>query len=245
MQPQSIETHYKNDFEKFLAHTNEKRILVDEITSEIVKYASASLLDIGAGNGLVSIPVARVCKRYCAVEKNSGFVEKLRTAGLAVVEGQFPIPVHDTFDMALVSHAISYKKDSFESFITEAWKLINPGGVFLIITFRGQEDDWTQLMEDIKEPMEDYYRTGFNAIIKLLYSLGEVTMRRVTTTVTTETLEDMLFALSFVASDGKAERKEGFLKHTPKLRKVLNSKYKTEHGYSFPFQHFFITTRKK
>ena len=69
-----MEDIYKNDFEKFLSHTDEKKVLLDEISKEIEKHKTESLLDIGAGNGLLSIPLSKKVESYLAVEPNKKFV---------------------------------------------------------------------------------------------------------------------------------------------------------------------------
>lgn len=239
-----MEDIYKNDFEKFLTHTDEKQVLLAEISEEIARHKSKSLLDIGAGNGLLSIPLSKKVENYLAIEPNKSFVAKLRKVGLKVIEGTFPFEIFGTFDMVLASHSISYSRILFEPFIKEAWKLIKPQGVFLFVTYRGQEDDWTRLMKDIGKKHEDLNRVGFNQIIELLASLGEVKTRKVITQVKTDKLEDMIQALSFVASNGKPEKKAEFIKYRLRLEKTLSKKYRHNNSYCFPFQHFFITTKK-
>jgi SAM-dependent methyltransferase len=234
---------YKNDFEKFLSHTDEKVILLDEITKEIEKCGAKSLLDIGAGDGQLSIPISKKVTTYLAVEPKKDFVEKLKEANLNVIQGTFPLEVPGIFDFVLSSHSISYDKELYEAFVRKAMNLLNPGGTFLIITYRGQEDDWTDLMKHFGENPIDRNRVGFNKIIELLYSLGDVKTRKVATFVRTKNLEDMIQALSFVASNGNVVAKNKFLEHRSQLEKILSSRYKDGESYFFPFQHFFITTR--
>ena len=243
---------YINAFQKFLSHTDEKEIFLDEIAKEIKKYNAHSLLDIGAGDGLLSIPLSKKVDRYLAIEPKGEYVKKLQDTGLEVAQGEFPMEINESFDLVLSSHSLgSYRKENFESFVREAWKLVNSKGVLLMITYRGQEDDWTNLMDHIgvkKKEFEikigDYNRIGYNALIELLNSLGEIKTRKVVTKVVTDNIEDMIQALSFVFSYGKAEKKEQFLSFRTKLEKILNSKYKDDKGYYFPFQHFFITVEK-
>lgn len=239
-----MEDIYKNDFEKFLSHADEKEVLLEEILQDIRKYKIKSLLDIGAGNGSLSIPLSREVGSYLAVEPNEKFVVKLREAQLKVAEGKFPLEIFGFFDMVLASHSISYRRDLYVTFIGEAWKLVEPNGIFLIITYRGQEDDWTKLMKELGENHEDRNRVGFNQIVELLASLGEVKTRKVITRVKAKNLNDIVQALSFVASGGKPEKKDRFLEKAERLEKILKQKYQDNGEYSFPFQHFFITTQK-
>ncbi len=240
-----MEKEYKNDFEKFLVHTNEKQVLLEEITKDIQKHNVQSLLDIGAGNGLLAIPLSQGVHRYLAIEPKESFVEKLRSNNLDVIQSNFPVSISEKFDMVLSSHSIYYDREKFEPFIRKAFELLNPKGVFLLVTYRGQEDDWNELLDFLGQNEMDYNRVGFNSIIELLSTLGIVTMRKVTTKVITDNFDDMIQALSFVFSNGKPEKKNIFLNYQTKLEKVFNSKYKTENGYYFPFQHFFIKTQKK
>lgn len=235
---------YLTDFQKLLSHTSEKSILLDEITKDIQRYHVSSLLDIGAGDGLLAIPLASKVKRYCAIEKRDEYVKVLRAAGLDVIAGKFPTELNEVFDCVLSSHALDYHKEIFEPYIATAWRYVKPGGVLLIITYRGEKDDWTELLRYLGVKMENFHRVGYDAIIKLLYSLGEVKMRKVITTVNASALDDVIDALSFVFSNGHAEEKAKFLSYRNKLEKILNSKYRSVDGCRFPFQHFFIATLK-
>lgn len=239
-----MQDHYKNDFERFLAHTDEKGVLLGKIKEYLAKFSVKSLLDVGAGNGMIAIPLAKEVQRYVAVEPKASLAKKLREAGLEVMEESFPAEIAERFDMVLSSHSVSYKREKYEPFIAGAMSLLNPGGVFLLITYRGQDDDWTHLMESIGESTSDYSRTRFNRIIEFLYSFGDVKEKKVATHVATDNLADMMEALAFVASDGDPARKEEFLKHSPKLEKILSSQYRSNGGYSFPFRHFFLATKR-
>ena len=239
-----MKDNYENDFEIFLSHTDEKQILLAEIFKEIERNDTKSILDIGAGNGLLSIPLSQKVINYLAIEQSESFVKKLLKAGVKVIKGIFPVKIDEVFDMVLVCHSIEFTRDLFEPFIRKAWRSVKPGGVFLLVTYRGQEDDWTRLMKDLGDNRESPNRIGFNKIVELLFSLGEVKMRKVTTQVKTDKLDDMVQAVAFVASDGRLDKKEKFLKNRLQLEKILERKYHNKHGYSFPFQHFFVITRR-
>lgn len=242
-----MENIYKNDFEEFLTYTDEKKILLSEISREVKRHKTKSLLDIGAGNGQLSIPLSKKVESYLAIEPNKDFAIKLRKAGLEVIEGAFPLKILGTFDMLLASHSIPHRKDLIEPFIKEAWKLVRVGGIFLIITCRGQEDSRTWRMKGFEINHKDPNYASLNYIIQLLALFGKVKTRKITTKIITDTLDTMVQVLSSiasVASSGRRKRKEGFLQIQVQLKKILNQRYRNENSYFFPFQHSFIITEK-
>ncbi|MEK7579018.1 MAG: class I SAM-dependent methyltransferase [Patescibacteria group bacterium] len=236
---------YKNDFEFFLAHTSEKQILGEEILKDIQRFNVESLLDIGAGNGLLSIPLSKSVKRYLAVEPTEKFAGRLKKAGLEVICSTFPVRIDGQFDMVLSSHVISYRQKYFRSFIRRAWKLVKPGGVFLLVTFRGQGDDWDTFTKSLGEDRSVKRQGRLDDILELLRSLGEVQIRKVVTHVRSKSLDDMITALSFVYSNGFAEDKNSFMKKSETVKNILTSKYKSGTQYVFPFQHLFVYGLKK
>lgn len=239
-----MEDAYKNDFEKFLSHTDEKQVLLDTITDYIRENNVTSLLDIGAGNGLLSIPLAKMVSHYVAVEENENFALKLRESGLKTIEATFPTNVDGSFDLVLSSHSIPHEKELYEQFIKKAWKLVRPNGVFLVITFNRDRYDWANLLQELKLISIDKNKVGYTVLVELLKSIGKVRTWNVTTRVVTENLDDMVNALSFVASDGNEEIKREFLDKSEQIREIIKISYKEGMGYAFPFQHIFVSTHK-
>jgi 2-polyprenyl-3-methyl-5-hydroxy-6-metoxy-1,4-benzoquinol methylase len=238
------EHDYKSGFEAFLAHTNEKTVLIGQIGADITRFGIKSVLDIGAGNGLMSIPLSQEVKIYTAVEENPLFAQALTVAGINVVGDHFPTEnIDGNYDLVLASHSVSLHED-FQPFVAAAWNLVAPDGRLLVITYQGQDDDWTELMRQLGQPVSDANRIAYNKLVMQLSSLGEVKIKKVKTTVQTENIEDMLEALAFVASNGTAEGKADFLKQSEKIEKILKSKYSEGGIYTFPFQHFFLYTHR-
>jgi SAM-dependent methyltransferase len=237
---------YKNDFKFFIAHTDEKAVFYNEIKDEIHSHNVESLLDIGAGNGMLSIPLAKEVREYVAVETNPKFVKKLSEAGLDVVEGKFPLGIEKKFDMVLSSHSINYSPEVYEPFLNSSVELLQEGGLFLLIIFKGEEDPWTRLLDQLGENKVEKYNNIFDHIIGLLEKSGTVSVRKVFTHVTTDTVSEMIEALSFVYSDGKDEDKKKFLANSDKLINIIEEDYREKAigKFVFPFQHFFIKSIK-
>ncbi len=235
---------YSKGFEKFLTHTDEKQVFIDEFTNHIKAYQTKSILDIGAGNGTVAIPIASMVQKYVAIEHNPKYIKKLQDAGLAVVEGSFPMLIDGSFDLVLLSHAISYTERNHIALISNAWDLVNPGGYLLTVTHRGESDEWSQLLDSIDMNKDEHYSEVYTEIIEALEQRGATEIRRVITTLETDNIEDMVSALSFVAGGGRQELFEQFMSSTQRVREILDKSYRHGKTYSFPFTHIFIATKK-
>ncbi|MEK7650844.1 MAG: methyltransferase domain-containing protein [Patescibacteria group bacterium] len=238
-----METGYIGDFQKFLDYTNEKEVLLAEITEELRRHQCRSLLDVGAGNGLMAIPLSRQVSKYTAVETKKEYALALREAGLEVINSAFPIELSQKYDAVLFSHVFSYLHPDHEEFINAAWQFLNQNGVLVIVTYRGEEDDWTRLIKQLGLLNPGDYPAIFENMVNLLSSLGKTTVRKVVTTVKADNIEDMIAALSFVASNGVPERKQKFMTHREEIVAFLEN-YKTDDGFAFPFQHFILVTEK-
>lgn len=241
-----MEEQYIKDFETFLRHTDEKKVLYEALAEELKSKHLSSILDIGAGNGDLSLPLSKLAKRYLAVEQKPKYVQKLKSLGVEVVEGNWPLNLasQESFDLVLSSHSISYHHSKVWPFLTAAWERVAPGGELLIITFRGEPDDWTNLTAQMGDDLLSYHEPAFADLIKGLSRWGETEVSKIITTVKTETLEQMLAALAFVYSDGQIDRREKFFSHQEIISDLLKQKYQPGDKYIFPFQHFLIRVAK-
>ena len=73
-----MEEQYIKDFETFLKHTDEKEVLYQALAEEIKSNHFSSILDIGAGNGDLSLPLSKLVNRYLAVEQKPKYVQRLK-----------------------------------------------------------------------------------------------------------------------------------------------------------------------
>jgi SAM-dependent methyltransferase len=240
-----IERHltetYSNSFKKFLNHTDEKKILFEEINKRILENKSDSLLDIGAGNGDLAIPLSKTVEKYVAVERKPDYINKLRGVGLTVIDGLFPCEVGEKFDFILASHSFPWKRESYEPFINTAFKLLHAGGVFLGVTYDDENGDWIGMLDACG--LEFNKESRLENMEKWLNYFSFFKRDIVTTYVRTESLEDMMGALAFVYSDGSGEKIEKFMGNE-KIREYLEEKkYRNKYGYFFPFNHMFLEIR--
>lgn len=153
---------YATYFAKFVQHTNEKPVFIEEIINIIRQRQVKSMLDIGAGNGALSIPLARLVPDYVAIESNVNHIALLKDASLSVIPQKFPCPVQGTFDLVLASHVLSYQTLDQREFVNCAFDMVNHRGILLLVTFRSNEkNEWTELIEQLEIPVHGYYTTGY------------------------------------------------------------------------------------
>ncbi|HSX24877.1 MAG TPA: class I SAM-dependent methyltransferase [Candidatus Andersenbacteria bacterium] len=241
-----MNTDYATYFAKFLQHTNEKPVFIKEISGIIRARWVASMLDIGAGNGELSVPLSKFVREYMAVEHNPSHIIALEKAGLTVIPEKFPCRIPGEFDFVLASHVLSYQAENQSEFLALAFEKVKARGALLVITFRSHEqNEWTNLIERLDMPVHEQYSSGFAALVNIVRDItDDYVIRKVRTEVRTDTFDDMAQALAFVASDGVTDAANTFLERREKLKALLDEKYRQGSQFVFPFDHFFIQIAK-
>lgn len=239
-------TTYSDSFRTYLAHTDEKPVLLDIISKHLRALSITSLLDIGAGNGDLSIPLAKHIEQYVAVEQKEDYVKRLREAGLEVIASAFPCDIAERFDTVLISHSLPSYQDGitgWQPFLDAAWSRVNERGHLFIVTFEDEESEWTNLIESSGLEEVRQRESRLMSLKDYLNKFGALEYEVITTYVRTKTLDEMQQALAFVWSDGRADRLEIFLQNQ-EIAEQLETKYKDGGTYSFPFHHYLLDIRR-
>lgn len=237
---------YSKSFQAFLDHTDEKPVLLDVLTKRLRTLGALSLLDIGAGNGDLSIPLSKLVERYVAIEQKSDYAERLRNAGLEVIHSPFPCSLDTRFDAVLLSHSLpahSDGRDGWEPFVSAAWSQTSETGHLLIVTFEDEESEWNDLIQASGLELMREREKRLASLKAYLKTFGAVEQSIITTLVTTKTLDEMVQALAFVWSDGLPEHMDLFLANQ-KIGEYLDARYKTKDGYAFPFHHYLLDVHR-
>ena len=90
--------------------SDQKDVLFREISSYIKDYKVKSLLDIGAGDGVLAKKLANRVSQYFAIESNKKRAKNFKALGLKVRCTRFPKKIGKRFDMVLASHSIPENK---------------------------------------------------------------------------------------------------------------------------------------
>jgi ubiquinone/menaquinone biosynthesis C-methylase UbiE len=240
--------NYEEDFPFYLKFTDEKHILSQEILKLFKKFKVKSVLDIGAGNGDLSKLLFNEVERYTAVEPRREFTESLKKKGINVIENSFPCYVgKEKYNFVLCSHSVPSVKREYEPFLKEAFEKLDSKGNLQLITYIGKENDWDMLLEEINvKPFDD---TSIKYLERkdFLKQLGRLEEWFVFSRVKSSSIDNLIRALSFVASGGEEEKRDTFLSKSKDIRKILITKYfdKESAMYFFPFKHVFLRANKE
>ena len=234
---------YEEDFPFYLKFTNEKKVLASEIRALFKKLNVKSVLDIGAGNGDLSSLLFREVNQYTAIEPKPEFAKSLRDKGINVIEKAFPCDLgKEKYDFVLCSHSAPYSREDYKPFIEEAIKRLNNTGDLLIITYIGEGEDWNNFMEEIGvKTFED----TLSRYIERKNFLKQFRMLKewfVFSKLESSSIDDLIRALSFVASGGEKEKRDTFFSKIEKIKNILNLRYYDPKfkRYFFPFKHVFL-----
>jgi len=229
------------------AHTNEKQVLLNEIITYVKKNQVRSILDVGPGDGAISIPLSKAVSRYKCIESDSNYIEKLKNNGLDILLGRFPPreKIKDSFDMVLFSHVIFDYGDLYSQMLEEAWALVSMGGILLVISNNplDKNDPWQRLRSTLDPERALFSETRFKHLLAILQKFGTVEQKSIVTEFVTQDNRAMVQILSFLHSHGWEEQYREWIDDV-RLSDFVESHYKKGTTYVFPFQHTFVSVRK-
>lgn len=210
---------YRVAFRRFRAHTDEAELLRAAYQQTMHGHRVRSLLDIGAGDGAVAIPLASGAATYVAVEADPMLAARLRRAGLDVRCGTFPLPLDppldpdQRFDLVLLSHCVSYSTPLpvTEALLRSAWQFVHAGGMMLTVVHRGEGDEFDDLIALVDPGQRDRHRAAFRSIWATVWRLGPTRKYDLTTSVRARTPDQLLRILAVNASMRNGELYQQFL----------------------------------
>ena len=222
-------------------HYHQQPALLHNVVRYLHDLNATSLLDIGAGSPYLAVPLSKQVRRYCAVERHPQRVSELRSAGLDVIEGTFPLPIQGTYDVVLSSHSVPEgSAEAYPSFLAAAWGCTSGNGLMLIVTFKGSSGPLAELRRDLLGGDPPRSRE-FNEIMKYCVTRGATNVRHVNSYVEAATAPDVAeFLLPWLS--GKPPTRERL---RGPLIDILETQYRVRDSlFVFPTQHLFISCRK-
>jgi ArsR family transcriptional regulator len=140
----------------------------------------ADVVDIGCGEGYLTIEVARWAKRVTAIDRSAtvlarakALAARRRAANITFKRGeleQLPLAT-GSVDIALLSQALHHAEDPAQA-AAEAVRVLRPGGKLLVLDLRDHEESW------VRDKLGDHH-LGFadDALQRLLREAGLTDVR--------------------------------------------------------------------
>ena len=147
------------DFDHAVGYYDETRGLSPQVQADTARLLYGELrganrvLDVGAGTGLVTVPLARTGASTTGIDLSEGMLQRLRAKALeegmsiplAVADATALPFAADAFDGLVMRHVLHLIHD-WRGALTEAVRVLQPGGTFLVsIT------DYTGLYHTLQE----------------------------------------------------------------------------------------------
>jgi hypothetical protein len=218
---------------------NQRAVLAAIVTREILTAGAGSLLDIGAGPPEAAVPLAAQVETYLAVERDPRHALHLRQAGLSVGEATFPVSLGRSFDLVVSSHSIPEEDVSlYDAFVDAAWEAVRPGGVLLIITFKGPHGGLGALRTEVTGRKHGY--AEYAALMTLLQGRGPIEEELVPSHAKSTDVADLTAFFAGWLFQSDAEARTG----RRKLQDVLKRGYCRDGVYAVPTNHNVIRCRK-
>ena len=139
-------------FQKYIALTNQKQILIDKVCKKIVEKNTSKklmLLDIGCADGTVTTQIIeRISKSYqlkvtgieTSTELINGFKLKTNYDINFINENVESLDELPKSDFILIAHVVSYI-DNLEKFLDKVMNSLNNKGIALIVVSNDKSDD--------------------------------------------------------------------------------------------------------
>lgn len=239
-----LTAEYMAALRSYLRCTKDWGNLYQALKRDIVSRPGRSMLDIGAGNGDLSLPLSNLVLRYVAVESNQYFAERLQkySAQLEVVNQRFPYPGSEKFDIVLAAHVVPQDATEIRQFLRAARERLRKLGTLITVIYdRDRQNDWGRLIaRDVRlcEPTDN----RFAVIMDSLLGFGAVEVEDVITHVESKEMSRMMNALSFAYGEGVPARAKKFFA-SDAIRQAIRTDYRQLGRYSVPVHHKVIEVK--
>jgi hypothetical protein len=221
---------------------HQNAVIIDNVARYIRDRSVKSLLDIGAGSPEKAVPLSRLVSRYHAIEQDARYAARLKDAGVSVTCGTFPTKVDGTYDLVLSSHSVpEHSVEPYGAFLSSAWQITSSAGLLLVVTFKGNRGDITNLAQELLDqstgPSEEY-----NAIMRCYQQFGgTVQCERVNSYAEASRAEDIASFFAPWLSEDPHVRERIHCAFT----RIVEMRYKIRDDlFVFPTEHLFLSCRK-
>ncbi|GEM_PF-1178633 len=193
----NFDADYKDSFELFLSHTDEKKVIKKMLQEKIDEMTVRSCLDIGGGNGCLS-SIIDATHKITIIEPNKNFVDTLRGNGFRCICAKWEnVELEERFDLVLAAYVIThFPKKQLRGLIDKMKRHLNENGKAVILAVDEKEGSWRETHTYFYELIH-LKRTSTTVLLKRLMKELGATTTRFTTKVSADNVEQMLQLLTF------------------------------------------------
>lgn len=193
----NFDMDYKESFELFLSHTDEKKVIREMLEREVDMKSVHSCLDIGGGNGLLSSTICGKDKMLI-IEPNKNFVDNLRAQGFKCVCAKWEnVELEEHFDLILVAYSITYlPKQHLQELIEKMVRHLNPNGKLVILAVDEKAGSWREAHTYFYQLIGRKHQSSTVKLKQIMRTLGARPVK-FTTKVFADDVEQMLQILAF------------------------------------------------
>jgi SAM-dependent methyltransferase len=226
-----------------MVRTNQQNVIAHEVTGVIRGNSARSLLDIGAGNGVLAKQLAAAVGTYTAVEHSQENIDALQSLKLSVIADSFPTYVKDRYDVVLISHAVPEAAEHLRAFVSTAWHAVAPGGALLIVTFKGSHGQDVAFINTWRGTDGPADPQLYRALLDTLQQYGEPKRWTATSAFQAETRDAMRYLLTqSIRPD--IERGQTQQAYDNYIERALDARAQSDGTYRQTSEHVFLLVQK-
>jgi 2-polyprenyl-3-methyl-5-hydroxy-6-metoxy-1,4-benzoquinol methylase len=206
-----------SSFEKFARWTNEKQKIAEVILS-IIGDNTNSLLDIGAGNGIITKLLAKKVKHLTAIEPSTLYFEELQKKCTApqftlIKTSLEDFKTDEKFDVIIASHVFQFVSNQTQELL-HIKNILSDTGVFLLIDLRLDCDLWNFYniyRKDVLGPEAiNPVPIDYDSLLKNIFNVKKL---QFSPTLAMPSIEGAMSILDFIYNTDFSEiKKESFMK---------------------------------
>jgi|GEM_PF-3330820 len=138
---------FKRRYTIFTKLSDHKQKALERILANVKECKTKSLLDVGAGDGALSIPLSTKFGKVVAIDKNPVLTEALRRNGISAITSRWEdVQLEKSFDVVLASHFLYYIEPRLRKrAVQKMYESLSPGGKLILIVNK-EDDDFHGLL---------------------------------------------------------------------------------------------------
>jgi cyclopropane fatty-acyl-phospholipid synthase-like methyltransferase len=189
---------YKQSFELFLSHTNEKEVVKKILERRIDLKSVNSFLDIGGGNGSFAHILGKQIKNVLIIEPNKKFNKDLRKRGFRCICSKWEdVHLEEKFDLILAAYVVTYFPSNMtSSLINKMIRCLNKNGKLVLLAVDEKEGSWRETHSYFYD-LINLKRKSTTAKLKKIMTLLDARQEKFTTKIYADNVNQMLEIITF------------------------------------------------